>query len=300
MLLVLRPGLRDRGVRRRLGCRAAHAQRRPSRLGRGGQAIPLTAFQARLARLVATNRSDDSYLAGGAALHFEPNTKRYSNDLDYFHDSVERVARAFEQDRALLEDGGYDVQVDMRQPGFIRAVVSSDGGATKVEWAHDSAWRFLPAAAHPDVGYVLQPVDLAINKVLALVGRDEARDFLDVLDVHQTTLPLGALCWAAAGKDPGFTPLSLLDLLRRRGRHRPEDFERLHLAEPVDLVELKTIWLAALDDAEAFIRSRPLDEVGCLYYSVEAARFVRPDGTADPGVVPHYGRPGGVLPNVGA
>ena len=56
--------------------------------------MPLTAFQAAIAELLAVNRSSDSYLAGGAALHIEPNSKRYSNDLDYFHDSEERVALA--------------------------------------------------------------------------------------------------------------------------------------------------------------------------------------------------------------
>jgi fumarate hydratase class II len=43
--------------------------------------VSLTAFQARLARLLATNRTPDSDLAGGAAIHIEPNTTRYSNDL---------------------------------------------------------------------------------------------------------------------------------------------------------------------------------------------------------------------------
>lgn len=63
----------------------------------------------------------------------------------------------------------------------------------------------MPAQKHPHSGYQLHPIDLAINKVLALAGRDEARDFLDVLHAHATILPLGALCWAAVGKDPGFT-----------------------------------------------------------------------------------------------
>lgn len=51
--------------------------------------MPLTPFQGRILSLLATNRSEDSYLAGGAALHITPRSKRYSNDLDYFHDSEE-------------------------------------------------------------------------------------------------------------------------------------------------------------------------------------------------------------------
>lgn len=259
--------------------------------------MPLTRFQGEVARLLAGNRTPDSHLAGGAALHFEPNTSRYSNDLDYFHDSPERVAEAYAQDAATLVAARLEVRVLMQQPGFVRAIVSHGSDATKLEWAHDSAWRFLPTVPHPALGYVLHPIDLAVNKVLALVGRNEARDFLDVLEAHHQVLPLGALCWAATGKDPGFTPLSLLELLRRRGRYRPEDFARLRLVAPVDLPAMKTIWLAALDDAEAFARSRPPAELGCLYYSVAEGRFVQPrdDGSAGQ-VLPHHGRPGGVLP----
>lgn len=47
--------------------------------------------------------------------------------------------------------------------------------ATKVEWARDSAWRFMPTVRDERVGWVLHPVDLAVNKIIALAGRDEAR-----------------------------------------------------------------------------------------------------------------------------
>lgn len=258
--------------------------------------MPLNGFQARVAKIVSANRSPDSYLSGGAALHLEPNSLRYSNDLDYFQDSVERVATAFAQDRDRLLAEGFQVQVDLSQPGYLRATVSLGKEATKVEWAHDSAWRFLPAVRDDQVGYLLHPVDLAINKVLALAGRDEPRDFLDVVFTHQTILPFGAQCWATPGKDPGFSPLSLLELLRRRGKYRPEEFARLDLVTPVDLAALKEEWLAMLAAAERFIASRPPLEAGCLYYSVRHSRFIQPD-SADDGV-PHFGRPGGILPRV--
>lgn len=263
----------------------------------GGRAVPLTGFQAAVARLLAGSRTEDSHLAGGAAINIEPNTQRYSNDLDYFHDSEQRVAGAFADDHALLANHGYDVEVEIRQPGYVRAVVSQGDQSTKIEWAHDSAWRFLPPVADARVGYRLHPIDLAVNKVLTLAGRDEPRDFLDIMQVHRETLPLGALCWAAAGKDPGFTPTSLLELLRRRGKYREEDFARLRLTEPVDLRALKSRWLEMLDQAERFVASRRPDEVGCLYYSRASHRFVQPPGDAgDVDIVPHHGRPGGVLP----
>ena len=258
--------------------------------------MPLTDYQASLARVLSENRTFDSYLAGGAAILIEPNTMRYSRDLDYFHDSEARVAEAFAADRSLLETSGYSIDVDLNQPGFVRAIVRQGEHAAKVDWARDSDWRFLPTVQDARVGFVLHPVDLAVNKVLALAGRDEPRDVLDAVYLHHHVLVLGALCWAACGKDPGFTPLSLLELLRRRGRIRGEDLERLDLAESVDLHSMKQSWLEALDSVEPFVASRPPEEIGCLYYSAAQREFVDPRKVTD--AVPHFGRPGGVLPRV--
>lgn len=258
--------------------------------------MPLTDPQASLARLLAANRAFDSYLAGGAAILIEPNTTRFSRDLDYFHDSEQRVATAFTADRNLLEASGYSVHIDLNQPGYIRAIVRQGEDETKVEWAHDSSWRFMPTVRDVRVGFVLHPVDLAVNKVLALAGRDEPRDVVDTLHFHRVLLALGALCWAACGKDPGYSPLSLLELLRRRGRLRGEDLARLALAQPIDLQAMKAAWLEALDTVEPFAAARPAEEIGCLYYSASRRAFVDPRDSSD--AVPHFGRPGGVVPRV--
>ncbi len=267
----------------------------------GGEAVPLTHFQRELLAVLAKSPTDDRYLAGGAAMHFAPNSARYSDDLDFFHDSEVRVASAFAADRGHLERAGYTIRVELSLPGFVRAMVSRDGGATRVDWAHDSAWRFMPLVRDELGGLLLHPVDLAINKVLAVAGRDEARDFVDILFVHHRVLRLAALNWAAVGKDPGLTPVSLLELLKRRGRYRPEEFARLQLAEPFDLVQARQAWLEALGEAEAFAHARPPDELGCLYYSTREERFVVPrsDGSLDDqGIVLHFGAPGGVVPRM--
>ena len=263
--------------------------------------MPLTEFQRRLLADLAATPNDDRYLAGGAAMHFAPTSTRYSDDLDFFHDSEKRVASAFAADRGHLNRAGYLVEVEQSLPGFVRAVVRRGGDATRVDWAHDSAWRFMPLVRDPLGGLLLHTVDLAVNKTLALAGRDEPRDFVDILFVHERLLPLGALSWAAVGKDPGFTPLSLLELLKRRGRYRPEDFERLRLAEPFDLPHAKEEWLGALAAAETFGRERPPEESGCLYYAARLDRFVVPRSGAslgEQGIVPHFGAPGGVLPRM--
>jgi hypothetical protein len=258
--------------------------------------MPLTKIQTKLGRLLAKNRSEDSYLAGGAAILSSPKTERYSQDLDYFHDSPERVATAFATDRKTLEENGWTVETELILPGHVRATVGHDKETTRVEWAHDSAWRFMPVMKSDDFGYQLDPIDLATNKILALAGRDEPRDLLDALHLHRNLLGLGPLVWAATGKDPGFSPRSLLEMLRRRGKIRPEDLLRLNLSIPHDIHKIKGEWLEALQDTEAFVLNRPPEEAGCLYFDPSLNRFVDPRQSVGSAVVKHFGRPGGIIP----
>ncbi len=260
--------------------------------------MPLTPQQTDIARLIAVNRSPSSHLAGGAALHLEPNSLRTSDDLDYFHDAEAQVGQAFSADRRILEAAGYAIEVSLSQPGFVRAIVRRDRDATKVEWAHDSSWRFLPPIRDPGVGFRLHPMDLAINKVLALAGRDEPRDFLDVIYVHRNYLSLGCLCWAAVGKDPGFSPAMLVEMLARKGRYHSGDFTGLSLAAQPDLADLKRTWLGAIDDARRLVRELPPGDSGCLYWNPATERFETPVAGAGR-LMRHFGCEGGVLPTVG-
>lgn len=263
--------------------------------------MPLTDFQQAILAVLAQSRVAEGYLAGGSAIHIAPHSARYSDDLDFFHDTEARVAAAFAGDRDVLSAQGFQVDVVTALPGYIRATVSRGSDSTRIDWAHDSAWRFMPLVRGPFGGLQLHPVDLAINKLLAVAGRNEVRDYVDILYAHEHILPIAGLVWGAVGKDPGFSPDSLLDLLQRRGRYRPEDLSRLQLAAPFDLEVAKQTWLAALDDADQFVRTRPSTEYGALYYSVRGGKFVIPstDQTlAEQGVVPHFGTPGGVIPQL--
>ncbi len=257
--------------------------------------MPLRPIQLEIGRLLAGNRSTSSHLAGGAGLHQSAQSFRYSNDLDYFNDREELVATSFAQDRVCLEQAGFQVAVELNQPGYIRAIASKLGEETKIEWAYESAFRFMPPVPHPELGFVLHPIDLAINKVHALAGRDEARDFLDVLHSHRSLLHLGGLCWAAVGKDPGYSPLGLLEQLGRKGRYRPEDFDGLELTESVDLPQLRREWNRALEEARATAERLPPEEAGCLYFNPATQSFVVP-GDEPWNLVRHWGTVGGTLP----
>ncbi|OGV67347.1 MAG: hypothetical protein A2498_06390 [Lentisphaerae bacterium RIFOXYC12_FULL_60_16] len=227
--------------------------------------MPISDIQADVLKLIAVHRSPESYLAGATVIHRDANTPRFSQDLDFFHDLADSIAKSAEMDSATLRQAGYEVAWLLRTPTFHRAVVTMGKHQLKIEWAQDSAFRFFPVQKDERFGYRLHEADAAINKILALAGRDEIRDFVDVLHLHETYLSLGAMAWAACGKDPGFTPEFLLDHAGRHTAYTQADLNRLSLRLPLDLKTLKQSWLKALNEARTLIAMLPPDEIGCLY-----------------------------------
>jgi len=265
----------------------------------------LSSFQDRVLRLLAVNQSEESHLAGGASIALREGALRGTDGLDYFHDKSEFVQAAFRKDAETLTAAGISLDVRLQSPGFIRAVASEprssasvDSGQTKIEWVYDSAWRFLPIQPHPVAGFVLHPVDVAINKVLACVGRDEARDMLDLVFFNQTHLPLGSMVWAAVAKDQGWTPEGIIDVLGRK-RLGPDEIQRLKLIEPASIYQLKQDWLVALAEAKAFVSYAPKETVGCLFYDPPKARFFQPKEGEFQASVVHAASRGGVIPIIG-
>ncbi|MBI2438708.1 MAG: nucleotidyl transferase AbiEii/AbiGii toxin family protein [Lentisphaerae bacterium] len=216
-------------------------------------------------RLLAAQRNPENYLAGATILHRDSSSPRYSEDLDFFHDVEESVAGSAELDADVLRRNGYGVDWVLRAPTFYRAVVRKADEQIKLEWAVDTAFRFFPVERDELCGYRLHPTDAAINKLLALAGRREIRDFVDTLYVHETSLSLGALAWAACGKDPGYTPELLLDQMGRHAIYTDADLARLELARPLRLADMKRQWLQAQDQALRLVQSLPASELGCLY-----------------------------------
>ena len=148
-------------------------------------------------------------------------------------------------------------------------------------------------------GYRLHRADAAVNKMLAMAGRVEVRDFVDILHLDAEYLSLGALAWAACGKDPGFTPDFLLDHAAAHTAYRPADLAQLHLRVPLELPTMKRRWLEALDRARALVNRLPGRDVGCLYLD-EAGSPTNPDPSSDrfQALERHHGSVGGAWPTV--
>ncbi len=189
--------------------------------------MPLSEFQKTVLTVLARNQSPESHFAGGIISNATDDSPRFSRDFDIFHEVAGEVVRASEADIESLRSAHFNVEPAPRFDEWTREatfraarVRSSSGEVLAIDWAADSAFRFFPIVQDPLLGWRLHHFDAATNKALTLAARTETRDYIDILELHQQ-FPLAAICWAACGKDPGFTPLSLLSMMRRFARVDP-------------------------------------------------------------------------------
>jgi hypothetical protein len=227
--------------------------------------MPIGDFEREVLRAIAANRNPDSFLGRATVLHQTSDSPRPSRDVALFHDTTESLAQCSDRDLTSLRASGFEVELEKTEDTFRRTFVKRGPQQTKIEWVFDSAFRFFPVEPDLELGWRLNFWDAATNKVLALVGRAEVRDYLDCIYLHRRHLALGALAWAAAGKDPGYTPETLVDWARRGTKYRPEDLADLRLSQPVDLRAVKQIWLQACAEAETLFDQLPPAEMGCFY-----------------------------------
>lgn len=225
----------------------------------------LTKFQSELMPLLTVTRSEKSYFAGGTALNFS--LPRRSSDFDIFHDDVALCASSFVTDIDYLRQNGFQIDI-IRTPekdGIGEIEISKGTESTNIQWTIDSVYRFFPVEKDDEFGFKLNYHDLATNKLLALAGRAEVRDYYDVCEMIRTGKPVVTYVWAACGKDPGYTPNSLLDYMSFNSRYNKDDFLSIHTNQPIDIVQCKNLFQSMLHDAREKFSYAPIDEQGCLY-----------------------------------
>lgn len=255
--------------------------------------MPLTKGQIAALAAIASARDPESYIAGSVPLNREQ--RRYSADIDIFHDREERVALAADVDAATLDAHGFAIRWLRRSPGMHTLVASRDGEAVRLEWVADSDFRFFPTVPDPQFGYVLHPVDLALNKVSAAANRRELRDIVDLIAIEATVAPLGALIWAAVEKSPGFSPESMIEEIRRNAVHPAEEWRSLVATEPIEPQSELAKLRAALSDAERFVKRMPTARSGLLFLSGD--QVVQPDPDRLSSYLAHEGKPKGHWPS---
>ncbi len=270
--------------------------------------MALTGLQRRVCRLLAETRiaSGESYVAGGVALNELIAASRSALCIYLFLYTSEAREASWRADRLLLEANGFEVLLVRERATFVEAEVAAGGDRVLLEWARDSAFRFFPLQRHEEFGLTLHPFDLATNKVLALVGRVEVRDWVDVIATHDRLQPLGYVAWAACAKDPGFGPAAILEGAARSGRYSAEEVRALSFAgDPPDAGELARAWHRILDSAREIVSLLPPEEVGTCVLAASGGLFrgtpaeIR-GALREGGIVFHRGRIRGALPQLKA
>jgi hypothetical protein len=191
-------------------------------------------FHERLARVGLAAAAPYGFcLAGGYAVQAHGMVDRRSKDIDLFTSTTAAgdFPTAVDVVLAALYEDGLDVSVSRQGPTFARLEVvdPASGEPSVMELGVD--WRAYPPVTLA-IGPVLHPDDAVANKVCALFGRAEVRDYVDV---H------GALCSGrytgedllrlAANHDPGFDRDMFADALRAVRRFPHSAFEPYALSE---------------------------------------------------------------------
>ena len=120
------------------------------------------------------------YLTGGTALSAFYLKHRYSDDLDFFThqaalDSVPELTRSTARQLGLSA-----VQLQ-RSPGFLRYELN---GELKVDFVSDVAFR-VGEPERIDSFIVDSIKNIAVNKVCAILGRFDAKDYVDLFFIEK-------------------------------------------------------------------------------------------------------------------
>ena len=181
------------------------------------------------------------YLTGGTALSAFFLKHRRSNDLDFFTNVEELILPLSRKIEASLIKEGFKAERLRGFHSFVELSVSSGNDSTVVHFALDSPFRFeQPSNIEEIPGLKVDShIDMATNKLLALFGRAELRDFLDIYFLVKDRYTKNELIEKSAQKDPGFD-LYWLGVAMERINNFSDDSPDLHLlTRPCKMNELK-------------------------------------------------------------
>lgn len=153
----------------------------------------------------------DFYLSGGTAASRGYLRHRFSDDLDLFvNDAAEfgLWAQRLIQSVQSLDD--LLVDVELRDPRFVRFAVSQAGVLLKIELINDVPAHIGEVRQVPPLGRLDSAENIFANKITALVDRDEPKDLADVWGFAcHLGLSIEAAIADARGKAAGIFPADL-------------------------------------------------------------------------------------------
>lgn len=255
--------------------------------------MPLDEFQKGIAAALSANRNTGSPFAGGAVI--QRHGFRLSNDQDIFTGwDLEDIA---ERDIATLEGAGYTVSRGRVREGFRECLVSKPAtGRTVLQWTHGLSREFYRPVADELFGFRLHFADLAVNKALAAGNRMVVRDFVDLWMLDRHVIPLWRIVCAAPGKDPDFSPHSLLEEISRNWHFaRAREEESYDATFDISTEEMGAGLRAGIREARQVLDRLPEGRYGRLQVTSEGLAAVsRDDAPGGRWIAP---QPGGCMPS---
>lgn len=172
--------------------------------------------QAFLTRFFAYDVGQQFFLTGGTALAAFYLHHRLSEDVDLF--TLEDGVLDAAQDAVLTmgDEMGWSVDVRRLSPHFLRVDLTASGGESlKADLVQEPGTQFGEKRWCEGI-IVDSSVDIAANKVTAILGRADAKDFVDLcFIVQELGYDLDALIQMAKQKDLGLTEFYLAGMLRQ-------------------------------------------------------------------------------------
>jgi hypothetical protein len=155
--------------------------------------------------LAAQETSPSVRLVGGSGLALLLGHRR-SDDIDLFcglREDIEPIVRSLEAAAASLGKTAARVRT---APGFVRLEIASEQEVLRVDVASDASPRLVTEDTYVGPVRVEALRDQRANKIVALLGRSELRDLVDLFFIQRAGLPILDGFDDALKKDGGMDP----------------------------------------------------------------------------------------------
>jgi predicted nucleotidyltransferase component of viral defense system len=188
----------------------------------------------------------DYYFTGGTALAEFYLQHRYSDDLDIFTRERRSIRADYLEVKQALEHKALEASSELEEDEFVRFFVrgvDETGQGLKIELGRYAGAQMSPGKSVEKI-LVDSFEDIAVNKVCAIYGRSEVKDFVDLFFIL---------------RDSEFT----LDYLVGRAKEKEADFDRedtvLEFAtkllgvKDLQLHKIRMIKPLAMEDLQSFL-----------------------------------------------
>jgi predicted nucleotidyltransferase component of viral defense system len=193
------------------------------------------------------------FLTGGTALAEYYFRHRLSEDIDLFTINDDALDLARVEIRDIARSLGASLTATLSTPAMQRfELARPDSPPARLDMVRDVDFQFGQQIT-VDAVVVDSLENMGANKITAIFGRTESKDFVDLYFLLDHGLHLSTLISEAKEKDAGLTEFWLAGMMRQVNKLKTMP----QMLKPLDLDSLKAYFLALAD--EQFQNIRPPD-----------------------------------------